>query len=160
MELRYRIPEHLEGFVGDWNESQLSSLVTVLLEYAVQHRLIDYPRTEIEDSVSEIRQTVMDIKSKQSLESSIMLQMMSNVNAQLTTLTYQLAGGKDMLPQVQVPMFAQPMYAQVAATTEEPEIKSKPLVYDKEEDIDVDANSEFGSGDDDVMAEFEAGLFK
>jgi hypothetical protein len=174
MELRYQIPTHLEGFIGNIPEPQLNALVTMLFEYAIQHRMIDYPRTEIENSVDEIRRLVGDVKSKQSLENSLILQMLSSMNMQITTLHHMMAGGQ-MPPAIQGAPVAYPTFMpvygapqQVAPTQEyyhglvtPPTANSKAVVLElTEEDLKQQEGNELGKSEDSTQSAFESDMFK
>ena len=86
MEIRYDIPKHLEGILGNIPEDKLGMLLTVIFEYAIQHRMLDYPKMEIEKEVTFIKQLCSEIKSKQTSEFSMVLQLLTDVNDKLNRM--------------------------------------------------------------------------
>ena len=54
MEFRYKIPAHLAPYLGDMNDKALEKLTTMLFEFAINHRMLDYPKLYIERQVDDV----------------------------------------------------------------------------------------------------------
>ena len=65
MQLRYDIPQHLEGVLGEMQTSDITQLITVMLEFAVSHKMLKYPEMQIERNVRDIVETVRSLDRRQ-----------------------------------------------------------------------------------------------
>lgn len=83
MKIEYEIPKHLEGILGNIPEESLQKLITVVFEYAIQHRMLDYPKLEIEKEVTNIKQICLEMRSKQLSEYSLILQLLTDIYSRI-----------------------------------------------------------------------------
>lgn len=61
MDFKYEIPTHLEPYLADMDVKALNKMVTMLFEFAVNHRLLDYPKLHIERQVDDIVHVVSQL---------------------------------------------------------------------------------------------------
>jgi hypothetical protein len=122
MDFKYEIPQHLEGFISNIPEDQLNMLVTFLFEFAIHHRMLEYPRTEIENEVINVRQLCLDIKEKQHSELAIITQLLVDISSKLDSREQ---------PMIRIPSFI--------AKEKVPEKKTEPEVTVVEENLSADA---------------------
>lgn len=146
MELRYEIPEHLKGFIGNIPEPQLCSLITMLFEYAIQHRMLEYPRTEVEENVEDIKNMFLNLQAKQSTDNAVLINMLASMQSSISSLHIMMSGGQMptipvanmqpmmyMMPQQQGQYLQpQPMNLEIATTVEEETYRSE-----KVEEVEV-----------------------
>ena len=64
------MPEHLEEYVSNVTPEDMSKLLTILLDIAVQHRMFEYPSLGIERDVASISQTLQSLSTRLALNTS------------------------------------------------------------------------------------------
>lgn len=83
MKIEYHLPSFIEGHLSGISEEQLQKLITMLLEYAINHRMLDYPKMKIESDVEETLNITKKIKSGLKRDSMQTLELLKSVNTKL-----------------------------------------------------------------------------
>jgi len=86
VDFRYKIPNHLQGYLGDMQEDKLTQIMTVMFEMAINHRMLDYPKLHIERQVDDISSALVQLVRQTELSNRRLTEQVNVLSKQIVDL--------------------------------------------------------------------------
>jgi hypothetical protein len=83
LEFVYKIPGHLQGHLEGIPDKQLQALTTMMFEYAINHRMLDYPKLHIERQVDSTLSLLKELQLLTKKDNSHVLDMLLDLNSKV-----------------------------------------------------------------------------
>ena len=86
MTIKYDVPPHLRKYLNDFPEKELCKVLTTMLELAIRNDLLNFPDTFLERSVKEIRDTVRELYTLNSLTMKTTETLLHEISTKISNL--------------------------------------------------------------------------